>query len=74
MTTTISKAAAEYKRKSAIALGIALIAVLFLIETTVAHRTVPSPASPFVWSVLVLVGGVALACAWWYRRKAASAR
>jgi hypothetical protein len=35
--------------------------VLFLVETAVAHRSVPHPASPIIWGVLGLVGvGAAL--------------
>ena len=61
------------KRKSAIALGISLICLLFLLETAFAHRAMPSPASPFVWSVLGAVGAVALALSVYYRWKAQSA-
>jgi hypothetical protein len=63
----------ELKRKSAIALGISLICLLFLLETTLAHRVMPSPASPFVWSLLGAVGAIALALSVYYRRKALSA-
>jgi hypothetical protein len=63
----------ELKRKSAIALGISLICLLFLLETTFAHRVMPSPASPVVWSLLGAVGAIALALSVYWRWKAKSA-
>jgi hypothetical protein len=43
---------------------------VFLVETSIAHRAMPSPLSPVVWSVLgvMLAGGVIMAA--WFRRKA----
>jgi hypothetical protein len=63
----------ELKRKSAIALGVSLICGVFLLETAVAHRAMPSPASPVVWSLLGAVGAMALALSVYYRWKAKSA-
>ena len=47
------------------ALGICLIALMFLGESVVAHQIHPSPASPFIWA---LAGGVALAALLYYLR------
>ncbi len=65
-----TREAAELRRKSAIALGIAIISLVFIVETSIAHRAMPSPLSPVVWSVLgvMLAGGVIMAA--WFRRKA----
>lgn len=62
----------ELRRKSAIALGISLVCLLFLLETALAHRVMPSPASPFVWSLLGAVGVSALGLSVYYRWKARS--
>jgi hypothetical protein len=64
----------ELQRKSAIALGISVICLLFLLETSFAHRVMPSPASPVVWGVLGAVGAIALALSIYFRLKAQSAR
>lgn len=60
------KSAAELRRKAAISLGVAVIALVFLLETSIAHRSSPSPRSPLVWGLLgvMAVGGVA-GWAWW---------
>ena len=50
----------EWTRRSQLCFGVTLICVLFLVETAVAHRSVPHPASPIVWGVLGLVGVGAL--------------
>lgn len=63
----------ELKRKSAIALGVSVICGVFLLETALAHRVTPSPASPVVWSLLGAVGVVALGFSIYYRGKAKSA-
>ncbi len=60
----------DYQRRSRLAFGVTLICLVFLGETIVAHRTVPSPASPVVWTLL---GGGALAAlvyALWCRHRA----
>lgn len=65
-----AREAAELRRKSAIALGIAIISLVFIVETSIAHRAMPSPHSPIVWTVLgvTLLGGVIMAA--WFRRRA----
>jgi len=62
----------ELRRKSAIALGISLVCLLFLLETALAHRVMPSPASPVVWSLLGAVGVSALGLSVYYRWRARS--
>jgi hypothetical protein len=55
--------------KAAIALGVACICLVFLLETWVAHQRMPSAASPYVWGGLGGVALIALACwARWRRR------
>jgi hypothetical protein len=63
---------AECRRRSGLALGVCLIALVFLLETWVADRRMPNPASPFVWTLLGAVAAVSAALALWYRRKAAA--
>jgi uncharacterized membrane protein YhaH (DUF805 family) len=63
----------ELQRRAAIAFGIALICLVFLLETAVAHRRLPSAASPWVWTVLGLVAALAFACGVWLRVRARSA-
>jgi tryptophan-rich sensory protein len=58
---------AEYKRKSALALGVCCICLVFLLETWVADRRMPNAASPFIWTVLGAAAVIALALAWRYR-------
>jgi len=55
------------KTKSRIALGIFCICAIFLLETGIADRIHPNPASPWVWGVLATVAAVALAAFWRYR-------
>lgn len=62
------------QRKSAIAFGIALIALVFLMETLVASRIAASsnsasPALPYVIAFLVVVGVGALVAGFIYRRR-----
>jgi 4-hydroxybenzoate polyprenyltransferase len=53
------------RRKAALALGVACICLVFLMETWVAHQRMPSAASPYVWGGLVGVALLALGC--WLR-------
>jgi VIT1/CCC1 family predicted Fe2+/Mn2+ transporter len=59
----------DYLRRSRIAFAIGVICGLFITETVTAHRTNPSPASPFIWAVLGGLGVAALAYAGWCRLK-----
>lgn len=45
-----------HARRAKIALGLAIICGVFLLETSVAHRTHPSPWSPWVWGALATMG------------------
>jgi drug/metabolite transporter (DMT)-like permease len=56
--------------KSRIGFGIAVIALVFLVETHNVDRSTPNPASPVVWSILGLVGLLSLGYAVWCRHKA----
>ena len=60
----------DYKKKSSIALGIVLIALVSIMETWMADHRLPNPASPIVWSVLGAVAVVAFGFFWWFRAKA----
>ena len=61
-------------RKAAIALGICVICVVLLVETSIADRAQPNPASPVVWTVLGVVGAVALAVHLRFRARARAQR
>jgi hypothetical protein len=65
-----TREAEELRRKSAIALGMAVISLVFILETSIAHQTTPSPYSPVVWTVLgvMLAGGLIMAA--WFRSRA----
>lgn len=65
-----SRTMSEDEKKSKIALGIAVICLIFGLETIMADRRAPNPLSPLVWSVLALVGAVALVAGVWFHRKA----
>ena len=58
---------AEYRKKSQIAFGVALICIVFLVETAFAHRKMPSPASPVIWAALGTVAACAVAYGLWCR-------
>lgn len=62
----------RYKDRSSIALGVAVVLLVLIGETSVAHRMHPNPASPYVWTALGLCAAVALVASFWFRRKAMS--
>lgn len=56
-------------RCAKLAFGVVLICGLFLLETAVAHRSTPHPASPLIWSLLGGTAAVALVLGVvWHRR------
>lgn len=57
-------------KRSRLAFGLALICVVFLLETAFAHRKMPSPASLYVWAGLGAAAVLALAYGLWCRRRA----
>ncbi|WP_425261395.1 hypothetical protein ACPOLB_10945 [Rubrivivax sp. RP6-9] len=69
MTAAADPAArrAALEKRAALALGAAVVCVLFGIETSVAHHIAPNPASPLVWTGLALAGSAALAVWAWSR-------
>lgn len=60
---------AAYRQRSRIALGVCVIALMFLSETVVVHMKVPNPASPVVWALLGTIAVAAAAYAIWCHRK-----
>ncbi len=62
----------EDQRRASIALGICVIALVFVVETVVADHHDPNPLSPLVWTVLGSVAAVSLGCAVFFRRRHAS--
>lgn len=58
--------------KSKLFLGFAVVCLLFLFETAVAHRHLPSPASPYIWALLGCGALVGFGLAAWFHRKARS--
>jgi hypothetical protein len=59
----------DYDKRSKLALGVAVICGLFILETLQANRVSPNPHSPLVWAVLGGVGVGALVYAAWCRRR-----
>lgn len=58
-----------HARNARLCLGGAVICVLFLIETFVAHQSRPNSASPYVWSVLGAISFVLLVLAAWLQAR-----
>jgi hypothetical protein len=59
-------------RKARLCLGGAVICVLFLIETFMAHQSRPHSASPYVWSALGVLALVFLGLAAWFHGRSKS--
>jgi drug/metabolite transporter (DMT)-like permease len=53
-----------------LAWGIGLVALVFLLETAVAHRSHPSAASPWIWALLGVTAAAAFARGAWLSAKA----
>ena len=74
--TDPSPTPSDWRRRASLAFGVAVIALLFIVETSFAHRRSPHPASPWIWAVLAVVGvvslGVGLGCQWRARSSAAA--
>lgn len=66
--------ARDWTRRSQLSFGLALVCGLFLLETAVAHRTTPHPASPLIWTVLGLLALAGVASGLWCAARAAQAR
>jgi hypothetical protein len=62
--------AEEYRRKSQIAGGVCLIALVFLLETYSVDRLLPNPASSLIWAILITVALVAGVLGLWFRGRA----
>lgn len=60
-------------RKSSIALGVFVIALMFLMEAVLAHQRLPNAASPLIWSLLGGVAAGSFTAFWWFRTKAKNA-
>ncbi len=59
-------------RKARLCLGGAVVCVLFLIETFVAHQSRPNDASVYVWSGLGIVAFTLLVLAGWFHARSKS--
>lgn len=68
----MSRRRSPHRDRAAIALGAAIVFLVMIFETAMAHRVKPNPASVYVWTALGLGAAASLAAAWWFRRKAAA--
>lgn len=64
----------DYDKRSKLALGVAVICGLFILETLQANRVSPNAASPIVWTILGATGVGALLYSLWCRRRSAEER
>ena len=60
----------ESARKARLCLGLAIVLLVLLSETVVAHQRLPSPWSPWVWGGLGLGVALSLGLAAWFHRRA----
>ncbi len=58
----------DHIRRSNNAAGVALVALIFVVETAVLDHRDPRPQTPYVLTALVLVALAALLVSVWYRR------
>ncbi len=56
-------------RKARLCLGLAIVLLVLLSETVVAHQRLPSPWSPWVWGGLGLGAALCLGLAAWFHRR-----
>jgi hypothetical protein len=64
----------EPARKARLFLGLALVLLVLLSETVVAHQRLPSPWSPWVWGGLGLGATLCLALSAWFHRQSKDPR
>jgi RsiW-degrading membrane proteinase PrsW (M82 family) len=62
------------KRKASIALGVFVIALVFILETVIADHARPNPLSPVVWTALATLAAVSLAACLWFSARARRTR
>jgi hypothetical protein len=56
--------------RSRIAYGLSLVCLMFVLETAVAHRSAPQPASAWIWGGLGLGALAGLLLGWLWGRRA----